>query len=201
MPQRSLSFAPATPNIIAFASADTRLIVGLTQGPILVFDAARFFSAGSDEIPSLHSFSSTTSSPPRQILPNPDDMPDLIAVLRDGNGSPGVQLVEILDVQKLECIGGWRSGNAPDATPTSCKHLNNRYLILIFKIPQCHGHPRANRSQSAYRAAISLLSAPQKLARRSLCMANLLAPVITASLLPPGYLTLPSTPYMRRQGH
>ncbi|KIM84780.1 hypothetical protein PILCRDRAFT_817577 [Piloderma croceum F 1598] len=118
-PHRTLSFAPATPNIITFASADTRLVVGLTQGPVLVFDTARLFTQGSDEITPLHSFPSTTSSAPREILPNPGDMPDLVAVLRDGNGQPGSQLVEIVDVQRLESIGGWRSGNAPDATPTS----------------------------------------------------------------------------------
>jgi nucleoporin NUP159 len=123
-PQRTLSFAPATPNIIAFASADTRLVVGLTQGPVLVFDTARLLTLGSDEIAPLHSFPSTTSSAPRQILPNPGDMPDLVAILRDGNGQPGSQLVEIVDVQGLDSVGGWRSGNSSDATPTSCKSFS-----------------------------------------------------------------------------
>ncbi|KAF7967280.1 hypothetical protein HWV62_34989 [Athelia sp. TMB] len=118
-PKRSLSFAPATPNILAFASAETRLVVGLVQGPVLVFDTARLFSSGSDEIPPLHSFPSTSSSPPRQILPNPGEIPDLVAILRDDGGSTGTQLVEIIDVQKLESVGGWRSGNNPDAKPTS----------------------------------------------------------------------------------
>jgi len=120
IPQRTLALAPATPNIIVFASADTRLVVGLTQGPVLVFDTARLFTPGSEEITQLHSFPSTTSSAPLQILPNPGDMPDLVAVLRDGDGNPGTQLVEIVDVEKLDSVGGWRSGNSPDATPTSC---------------------------------------------------------------------------------
>jgi nucleoporin NUP159 len=125
-----LSIAPATPAIVAFASADTRLLVGLTQGPVLVFDTARLFTAGSDEITQLYSFPSTTSSAPRQILPNPGDMPDLVAVLRDGDGTPGSQLVEIVDVQKLESVGGWRSGNSPDAKPTSCKSLSGTESLL-----------------------------------------------------------------------
>jgi nucleoporin NUP159 len=133
-PHRTLSFAPATPNIITFASADTRLVVGLTQGPVLVFDTARLFTQGSDEITPLHSFPSTTSSAPRQILPNPGDMPDLVAVLRDGNSHPGSQLVEIVDVQRLESIGGWRSGNAPDATPTSCKLLTQQIGFMLTSI-------------------------------------------------------------------
>ena len=124
-PQRTLSIAPATPNIIVFASADTRLVVGLIQGPVLVFDTASLFTSGSNEISPLHSFPSTTSSAPRQILSNPGDMPDLVAVLRDGNGKPGSQLVEIVDVRRLESAGGWRSGNSPDATPTSCESLSH----------------------------------------------------------------------------
>jgi nucleoporin NUP159 len=129
-PQRTLSIAPATPNIIVFASADTRLVVGLIQGPVLVFDTTSLFTAGLNEISPLHSFPSTTFSAPRQILSNPGDMPDLVAVLRDGNSKPGSQLVEIVDVRRLESVGGWRSGNSPDATPTSCESLMNQILIM-----------------------------------------------------------------------
>ena len=118
-PQRTLSFAPAIPNMICFAALDNRMVVGLTQGPILVYDTARLFSPGSDEVAPLHSFPSTTSSAPRQILPNPGDIPELVAVLRDNNENTSNQLVEILDVQKLESIGGWRGGSTPDATPTA----------------------------------------------------------------------------------
>lgn len=97
------------------------MVVGLTQGPVLIYDTTRLFTPGSDEINPLHSFPSTTSSAPRQILPNPGDMPNLVAVLRDSTGEASSQLVEIIDAQKLESIGGWRSGNQPGATPTSCK--------------------------------------------------------------------------------
>lgn len=145
-PQRAFPFAPATPNIIALASADTRLVVGLTQGPVLVFDTARLFTPGSDEIAPLHSFPSTTSSAPRQILPNPGDMPALVAVLRDGDGHPGRQLVEIVDVEKLESVGGWRSGNSPDATPTSCKSfIINQTLLFVLIGMQCRGPRRVNK--------------------------------------------------------
>jgi nucleoporin NUP159 len=119
-PLRSLSIAPATPNIVTFSSNDTRLIVGLTQGPVWVYDTTRLFTAGSDDIAPLHCFPPTTARAPRQILSNPGDIPELVAVLRDGNEQPGSQLIEIVDVQRLESVGGWRSGNVPDATPTSC---------------------------------------------------------------------------------
>lgn len=118
-PQRTLSLAPATPNIITFAKDDTRLVIGLIQGPVIVFDTARLFTPGTDEIAPLHSFSSTTSSAPRQILPNPGDLPNLVLVLRESDGNPSSQLVEILDVQKMESVGGWRSGDAPNAIPTA----------------------------------------------------------------------------------
>lgn len=132
MPKRTLSFAPATPNIIVFASADTRLVVGLTQGPVLVFDTTKLFTPGLDEIAPSHSFPSTTSSAPRLILPNPGDMPDLVAILRDADGNSSSQLVEILDVQKMESVGGWRGGDSPDAQPTSCMSSQNRKEMVSF---------------------------------------------------------------------
>lgn len=99
---------------------DTRFVVGLTQGPVLVYDTSRLFTPGSDEIAPLYSFPSTTSSAPRLIFPNPGDIPDLVAILRDADGNSSSQLVEILDVQKMESVGGWRGGDSPDAKPTSC---------------------------------------------------------------------------------
>jgi nucleoporin NUP159 len=132
VPKRTLSFTPATPNIVVFASADTRLVVGLTQGPVLVFDTTRLFTSGSDEITPLHSFPSTTSSAPKLILPNPGDMPDLVAILRDADGNSSSQLVEILDVQKMESVGGWRGGDFPDATPTSCTSPQTHKEMISF---------------------------------------------------------------------
>ena len=124
------------------------MVVGLTQGPVLVYDTTRLFSPGSDEVTPLHSFPSTTSSAPRQILPNPGDIPELVAILRDNNGNTSGQLVEILDVQKLESVGGWRGGSTPDATPTarmsSCMSINyfglNGYRSVLVTKGEANRH-------------------------------------------------------------
>ncbi|KII89617.1 hypothetical protein PLICRDRAFT_557766 [Plicaturopsis crispa FD-325 SS-3] len=111
-PQRTLSISSAIPNILALASSDTRLLVGLLQGQVAVFDTAQLFTPGHGEIQPLHSFQG--SAPPRQIVPNPGDMPDLVAVLREQDAS-----VEVLDVRKNELIAGWRSGNTLDTTAST----------------------------------------------------------------------------------
>lgn len=87
-------------------------------------------------------------------------MPDLVAVLYEP-GSPDSVVVELLDAQKLQTIGGWQSGVSPSTIPTSGK-------ILIP--PKCDnadkphvqyvGLPRASRLPSAYRVAISSRSPP-----------------------------------------
>jgi nucleoporin NUP159 len=131
VPKRSLAIAPATPTIAAFASHDSRMLLSLTNGQILVYDTWSLFTPGSDNIFPLHSFSSLSPTAPRQILPNPGDMPNLVAVLRE----PGVSLsVEILDVQKMEPLGGWNSGNTPDTTPTSCMYSSSRGVACAHDI-------------------------------------------------------------------
>jgi nucleoporin NUP159 len=101
--------------IIAVTSDDTRMLLGLKDGRILVHDTSILFTPGTDDIPPLHSW---PSSPyvPQQILPNPGDIPNLIAILLPP-GAP--QSVVVLDVQKHESFAGWERDDTSDPVTTS----------------------------------------------------------------------------------
>jgi nucleoporin NUP159 len=98
--------------------------VGLVQGPVAVFDATSLFSPGGETVAPLQTFEPTSPGPLRQLAPNPGDIPEQVAILRIYDGSPGSQLVQILDVQKLESVAGWKCGSTPDTVPTSRKFTN-----------------------------------------------------------------------------
>jgi nucleoporin NUP159 len=72
-------------------------------------------------------------------------MPDLVAVLRDADGNSLNQLVEILDVQKMTSVGGWRGGDSPDSKPTSCTFSPNYKNVCALIGVQYHGLLRANK--------------------------------------------------------
>jgi nucleoporin NUP159 len=114
IPQRVLVIQQ-TPVIVKFASNDTRMVLGLASGLIQLYDTSVLFTPGSTHVQPIHSWPSVPNSL-RHILPNPGEMPDQVAILREANAPIAV---EIFDVQKLESIGGWCSSNVPESTPTS----------------------------------------------------------------------------------
>ncbi|KAF8274784.1 hypothetical protein EI94DRAFT_1713043 [Lactarius quietus] len=120
-PQRSIPFSSVTPNYLVFASNDTRLVVGLTQGPVIVFDASAICSTGTNEVTPLHTFLPTTRTPTavRQMYANPGDIPELVALLREPDGNPESQLVEVINVSTLQSVAGWSSGGTPETFPAS----------------------------------------------------------------------------------
>ncbi|KAA1467361.1 hypothetical protein DENSPDRAFT_238123 [Dentipellis sp. KUC8613] len=118
-PQRTLPLPGVVPNHVTFACNESRLLVGLVSGPILVFDAAALCTAGESGVSPLHTFPSTTSTGARHICPNPGDIPELVAVLREADGQPDSQLVEVLNVMTMQSVAGWRSGGSSDTFPTS----------------------------------------------------------------------------------
>ncbi|KAI9451039.1 hypothetical protein BJY52DRAFT_1353684 [Lactarius psammicola] len=120
-PQRTIPFSSVTPNYLVFACNDTRLVVGLTQGPVIVFDASAICSMGTNEVTPLHTFLPTTPTPTavRQMYANPGDIPELVALLREPDGSPDSQLVEVINVSTLQSVAGWSSGGTPETFPTS----------------------------------------------------------------------------------
>ncbi|KAH8976989.1 hypothetical protein EDB86DRAFT_3093628 [Lactarius hatsudake] len=136
-PQRTIPFSSVTPTYLVFACNDPRLIVGLTQGLVIVSDAFAICSTGTNEVTPLHTFLPTTPTPTavRQMYANPGDIPDLVALLREPDGTPDSQLVEVINVSTLQSVAGWSSGGTPET----------------FPFP---GLPRANSSPSPFRAAI-----------------------------------------------
>ncbi|KAH7919373.1 hypothetical protein BV22DRAFT_1075323 [Leucogyrophana mollusca] len=118
-PQRRLSLDDAIPVVVAFACNDSRLLVGVSEGAIAVFDTALLFSPGDSPVNPLHTFSGAAGSSLLSVLPNPGDMPELVAVLRECSQNPAAPAVELLDVLKNQSTGGWRGAGSPNTTPAS----------------------------------------------------------------------------------
>ncbi|KAK0495369.1 hypothetical protein EDD18DRAFT_1171899 [Armillaria luteobubalina] len=110
-PQKTIAFS-AQPITLAFACNETRFLVGLAHGEVLLYDVDKLFSPGSDDAP-LHALR-TSNSPARQIVPNPSNDPalaDCIAIVRfDGN-------VEVVNTQ-FQSQGGW-TAREHDALPVA----------------------------------------------------------------------------------
>ena len=129
-PKRTVDLSDAIPNLLAFACNNTRLVVGLVQGDIAVFDTGVLFSPGSDGVVPLHTFLLHTSGAPRLILPNPADTP-LIAVIRKHDQNIHAQVVDVLNVETMELLGGWRNGGTPETTAST------RMCSLSLKLVSC----------------------------------------------------------------
>ena len=103
--RRILPIISANVNLIAFASNDTRFVVGLENGSVMIYDTALLFSSGEGDVSPIKT-TQVLSSPLRQILPNPSTDPslcDLLAIVGDGK-------VILLNTQ-LEPQGGWAASD------------------------------------------------------------------------------------------
>lgn len=76
-------------------------------------------SPASSALQPLHVFESPTGRPPLDISTNPGDIPNLVVALYQPPGTSDSPLVELLDVQKMQVVGGWQSGGTPETTPTA----------------------------------------------------------------------------------
>lgn len=119
VPQRKVYLGAVTPKIIVFACNDSRLVVGLTEGSVMVYATEHLFSPGQGSVNTLFSLPAVSSAFIISISPNPGDLPELVAILRDSQGGSNTLAVELLDVQKLASVGGWVAGNLPSTIPTS----------------------------------------------------------------------------------
>lgn len=50
---------------------------------------------------------------------NPGDIPELVVLLREPDGNPQSQLVEVINVSTLQSVAGWSSGGTPETFPVS----------------------------------------------------------------------------------
>ncbi|KAI9449464.1 hypothetical protein F5148DRAFT_1340758 [Russula earlei] len=122
-PQRKIPFSSVSPNYLLFSLNDTRLVVGLIQGPVIVFDASAICSPGDNQVTPLHTFLPTMPAwtTIHQMYANPGDIPELVALLWEPDGSPDSQLVQVINVSTMQSIAGWSSGGSPETFPTSSK--------------------------------------------------------------------------------
>ena len=105
-PERTLPLAFGRANIVTFACHDTRLLVGLEQGAVAIYDTAVLFTPGSGDVQPLR-ITQLQSGPLRQIVPNPgteQSLSSLVAVVGDGKAV-------LLDMQ-LELQGGWTASDS-----------------------------------------------------------------------------------------
>lgn len=129
-PKRSLPILHATPTHLTFSQNDERLVVGCADGSVLIHNTSVLFSPGVGVVEPLRAFPPAGPGPLRQIVGNPGDLPDLVAVRREAeNGGDGL-IVEILDTRKLQSVGGWRSGGSQDSFPTSSTLIVVHNLFL-----------------------------------------------------------------------
>ncbi|KAH8117765.1 hypothetical protein DFH11DRAFT_857205 [Phellopilus nigrolimitatus] len=118
VPKRALLLGTA-PTHIAFGLNDERLVVGFADGSISIYDTSKLFVPGDGGVENLHTFPPGLPGPLRQIIGNPVDLPDLVAVRREAEGGNDGLAVEILDVKQLRSVGGWRNGGTAETMPTS----------------------------------------------------------------------------------
>ena len=148
-PQQSLLRVPGTPNIIKFALHDERLVIGFVEGPVLVYSTDDLYVSTRDQVyryPCLcfdkhndyehhqlnpiHAFPGDASTIPRDIVPNPGESPELIAILRGVHGQEPGHQVDVIDIQQLKHIAGWRKGNDLNTAPVSSMSLHLRIANL-----------------------------------------------------------------------
>jgi hypothetical protein len=144
-PKRTIPLFPgATPTIIAFASAETRLVVAFDGGQLAVYDSSALFTPGSETIQPLHVLETHTGTF-RQIAPNPGNDPALVDTLAVVRGDGCVQLLNT----RLESQGGW-TGSDMESTPVAGTYSSNHLAIqpLSF-LSQSPGLPKANTSHLA----------------------------------------------------
>ncbi|KAI9512957.1 hypothetical protein F5148DRAFT_560372 [Russula earlei] len=186
-PQRKIPFSSVTPNYLLFALNDTRLVVGLIQGPVIVFDASAICSPGDNQVAPLHTFLPTTPAPTavRQMYANPGDIPELVALLREPDGSPDSQLVQVINVSTMQSIAGWSSGGSPETFPTSISWSpRGKQLAIALQSGDI-----VTFSPNETHQAKSFVSHPPSMQGQSLIHATWLSnPAFYAIFAPPGPL-------------
>ena len=117
----------------------------------------------------------TSAGAIKQLLSNPEDIPGLVAVRCDVDGSTDALEVELLYVNKLDISGGWKSGGTPGTTPASSTFIGistTERSILTYHSTDYPGLPNSDNSQSGYNREISLhllLQVQQHPSRLSRC--------------------------------
>ena len=175
-PQRRVPINGAPPHILTFACNDTRVLLGFVDGSIHVYASDQLLFSGEGPVQPIHVFATSSSVILLSIQPNPGDIPELVAVLRDCTNSPGSLAVELFDVQKHTSSGGWMAGKSPSTTPTSSAY-DILSAVIQANCPQSLGPRRASNWHSASKVVISSLSVQPLRLLRSLAYPTPLQPI------------------------
>jgi nucleoporin NUP159 len=124
-PQRDLSLDLGLPTMLAFGHNDARLVVGVDNGSIYVYNTANLFSPGSDFVKPLRTFDPQVAAL-RQIAANPSTEPDFIDTIAVVRSDGSVQLMNTM----LEPLGGWSSGDS-NVGSVAGEHFTTYFLFLL----------------------------------------------------------------------
>lgn len=116
-PRRTIAL-PNQVVALSFAAGDSRLVVAFTEGSTAVYNAQTLLDPDPNATSPLTVFQSPTGAAPRELASNPGDLPNLVAVLYEGNSTQG-PIIQLFDVLGLQVFGGWTSIGTPATTPTS----------------------------------------------------------------------------------
>lgn len=104
---------PQPTHTIVFTQDEACLLVGFTDGSVVVYDALALIQ-GTASVP-LCSLGFPASKGAREILPCPGDTPELVAMLhKDGD-------VSVFDVKKNVGLIGWTNGGTHETSAKSRK--------------------------------------------------------------------------------
>ena len=68
------------PTHLTFALRNERLVIGLAEGHILIYDSRQLLSPGSEALQPLKVIPPNSAGAIRQLLANPEDIPELVTV-------------------------------------------------------------------------------------------------------------------------
>ena len=101
------------------------MVVALADGSLAVYDAQSLLN--SSPASPLHVFPAVTGATFRKLAPNPGDMSELVAVLRDVGERSDVVAVEVFDVKNMRSVCGWRANATPNTKPTARMYIQLCY--------------------------------------------------------------------------
>ncbi|KAI6000392.1 hypothetical protein F5J12DRAFT_845835, partial [Pisolithus orientalis] len=121
-PQRRIPLYGLMPIIVTFAFNESKLLVGQSDNSIAVYETDHLFSSGDGQLAPVHTFPAPSSVTLLSIHPNPDGLPELVAVLRDCSNSPGSLAVELLGRPEVSFCRGLDSREFSQHGP-HCKYV------------------------------------------------------------------------------
>ncbi|KZT70881.1 hypothetical protein DAEQUDRAFT_171504 [Daedalea quercina L-15889] len=120
---------PGPASFIAYAHNETRLVVALADGSLAVYYAQSLLN--NTPANPVHIFPGTAGASFRKLAPNPGDMSELVAVLRDVGERTDAVAVEVFDIRNMRSVCGWRGGATPNTRPTAMSWSAKGKLIAL----------------------------------------------------------------------